>query len=171
MRQLNAEDKMNMLNFEIANVKVDGAIGFGSGSLEPRVIFVGQNPGQSAYNGYRFFSNPKDGSSQLLLPILDRLGIHNQVYFTNIVHSTTVDNAIPDHELVNIWAPYFSRELAIVSDKDSIILAMGAWTSNTLHRLNIKHDRIWHPSYIRHRRPDLKDEYEEIIRRHVKSTF
>lgn len=129
------ERKMSILNNDI--LKIPNRIsGIGDGNLSPKYVFVGQNPGKNITQGYRFWSNDEDGSSKILLPILENLGITRDVcYFTNVVKCTTVDNKEPDEELTQFYLEFLEKELVILgfNNPDMMVIAMGKWTENILN--------------------------------------
>lgn len=152
------EKKMKSLNDKILSIP-GYTSGIGSGCLSPKYIFVGQNPGNRISHGYQFWSNPEDGSSKILLPILDKLGIRNQSYFTNIVKSTTVDNIEPTSDEILFWQTFLDEEMAILkTDCKPKIVSMGNFVKK-----NIKSDcHITHPAAII-RGLKTKEEYEREI--------
>lgn len=149
------EKKMALLNDEI--LRVPGKVsGIGSGTLFPRYIFIGQNPGQSIEPGYRFWSNPDDGSSKILLPIIDQLGIGEESYFTNLVKSTTPNNAAPDGTLIRFWMEFLGRELEILQwgISEITIVSMGSTVrkilaTNVVEEL-VSANKKFHYKHIKH---------------------
>lgn len=120
--------KMDILNADILKIpnKVSGV---GSGSLSPKYVFIGQNPGKDITQGYKFWSNPEDGSSKVLLPILEELGILKDCYFTNLVKCTTPNNSEPDKELAMFYIEFLHKELEILRLNNSGMktIALGSW--------------------------------------------
>lgn len=142
--------KMDMLNADI--LKIPNVVsGIGSGNLSPKYIFIGQNPGKSITQGYKFWSDENDGSSKILLPILDKLGIRNESYFTNLVKCTTPENSEPTDEQLRFYGDILWKELNIlrIQSGKSKIIAVGKWATEKLPMLGIIPDfSIFHPSYV-----------------------
>lgn len=123
------ERKMEMLNSDILKIP-NRVSGIGSGNLSPKFVFVGQNPSKSITQGYKFWSDPEDGPSKVLLPILEELGIKlEDCYLTNIVKCTTPDNKKPDDDLTNFYLELFNQELDIlkINNPGMNVIAMGDW--------------------------------------------
>lgn len=154
------ERMIDYLNEDI--LKVPNCVaGVGQGAISPKYIIVGQNPGQGIKHGYEFWSNPDDGSSKVLLPILDELGIRDDCYFTNIVKCPTPDNQEPDSDSTDFWREFFNREIQILSTNcNPIIITLGKWTDAMVDQ---KHLAIQHPAYVLRGRI-TKDEYKNKIK-------
>lgn len=136
------EKIMGRLNSEILRVPTGptGAVGIGSGSLMPVFIFVGQNPAEGIESGYQFFSNRNDGSSKILIPVLEELGMLDYCYFTNIVKSTTPKNVKPSNELTKFWMEFLYRELEILKRGcPAKIIPMGKYAQIWMNMPGIPH--------------------------------
>jgi uracil-DNA glycosylase family 4 len=118
--------KMNHLNESILSIP-SYTSGIGQGTLNPKYVFIGENPSMTIEHGYRFWSDPTDGSSKVLLPILENLGILHLCYFTNVVKSTTKKNEAPSQSVVDFWKDYLVKELDIlkVNCPDIRFIVMG----------------------------------------------
>ncbi len=156
---------MDQLNQDILKVQ-NHVSGVGQGNLSPRYIFIGQNPGKDITQGYRFFSNKEDGSSQILLPILENLGIIDQCYFTNVVKSTTEGNAQPSDDLASFWTEFLDKEIEILkaNNPNAIIITMGKWTFDQVIQRKYPGSvvAIKHPSYIMRKNMNSEDYANEI---------
>lgn len=134
------EKKLAYINEEI--LRVPGKVsGVGQGNLFPKYVFIGQNPGETITPGYRFFSDPNDGSSKILLPILEELGITESCYFTNLVKCTTPKNTVPDSESITFWKEFLDRELRALAyaSRHMEIIPMGAVAQRALGLSGISH--------------------------------
>jgi uracil-DNA glycosylase family 4 len=134
------EKKLAQLNHEI--LRVPGHVsGVGSGALFPKYIFVGQNPGRTITHGYEFWSNKEDGSSKILLPILDELNVRDKCYFTNLVKCVTPNNSEPDIALIQFWGEFLDREIAILrcGNFEAKIIPMGRIAQRFLLAPGISH--------------------------------
>lgn len=154
---------MDSLNEDV--LKVQNHIScVGQGNLTPKYIFVGQNPGSSITHGYKAWSDPADGSSSVLLPIIEKLGIMEDCYFTNLVKSTTPDNEKPGDDLKDFWTEFFSKELHILlaNNPGAVVIAMGGWTDQALSP--VPHVKISHPAYVM-RGGIFESEYEAEIQK------
>lgn len=124
-------------------------IGVGQGNLYPKYIFIGQNPGEGIHNGYKVWSDENDGSSKVLLPILDKLQIRQDSYFTNLVKCTTPGNEQPNLEMKSFWLPKLLEEIRILSidNPDIKIIPMGKYVSDSFSRTEY-HNSIPHPAFV-----------------------
>lgn len=161
--------KIEQLNREILSVPTYTS-GVGQGNLNAKYVFIGQNPSNSISHGYRFWSDADDGSSKILLPILEKLGISNDCYFTNIVKSTTVDNQAPSIDLTEFWLSYLDKEIKIlrVCNENCKIITMGKFATSVLEETQLIKGaiNIPHPSYVLHGGL-TKEEYEEEIKKAI----
>lgn len=141
------ERKMKMFNEEIMGIP-GYTVGIGSGSINPKYIFIGQNPGKNITHGYRVWSDPESGSSKILLPLLDEQQVRDQCYFTNLVKCTTLDNAEPTEEQSQFWRPRLIEEVAIltINNPGVTIISMGKWVKDQLGADS--HVSIPHPSWV-----------------------
>lgn len=138
------QKKMDLLNADI--LKIPGRTsGVGSGNLKPKYVFVGQNPGKDITQGYKFWSNPEDGSSKVLLPILKEFGIMEDCYFTNIVKCTTPDNEEPSEAMTEFYMDFLTQELDILrmNNPEMKVITMGNWASSKV----AGSANIYHPAY------------------------
>lgn len=138
---IKAKEKiMGELNSQILMVAGEPA-GVGSGSLMPKYIFVGQNPAEGIEKRYKFFSDRNDGSSKILIPVLEELGILNQCYFTNLVKSVTPKNVKPSVTSVEFWMEFFRHEIDILRRgcQDAKVIPMGKFASIHLNKKGIPH--------------------------------
>lgn len=138
------EKKMRIFNEEILNVP-GYTTGVGQGNINPKYVFVGQNPGKGITHGYKVWSDPESGSSKVLLPLLSDQHVIQDCYFTNFVKSTTIDNKEPTDELTAFWEPRLYEELAIlfINNPDMTVISMGKWTQERMQA----NATIPHPSW------------------------
>lgn len=159
------EKKMKMLNERILNIP-GYTSGIGQGNLSPKYVFVGINPAEGIEHGYKVWSNPEDGSSKILLPILKDMGILEQCYFTNLVKCVTEKNREPLEEEVRYWSTPFDDEIDILKNENRgvKIITMGSfskkWFSGNGH--------IQHPAYVL-RGGITKEDYEKQIKETIAS--
>lgn len=151
--------KIEQLNREILAVPTYTS-GIGQGNLNAKYIFIGQNPSDKISHGYRFWSDPTDGSSKILLPILEKLGMDKDSYFTNVVKSTTSKNSEPEKSVKDFWLPYLQREIDIVkmNNPEVKIITLGNWANEAFPE-SIK---IHHPASVSYGNITL-EQYEEQI--------
>lgn len=140
------EKKLKMYNEELLNIP-GYTTGIGQGNVNPKYVFVGQNPGKDIAHGYKVWSDPTSGSSKVLLPLLQEQQILENCYFTNLVKCTTDDNREPTEGEADFWMPHLIDELVILSinNKDLKVIAMGKWTQNAIGKLATA--GIPHPSW------------------------
>ena len=144
-------------------LEMPGTIGLGNGHVNPDFIFLGQNPGQDMIHGTRVFSDSsKRSSAGILLPILKNLNILQYCYFDNIVKTTTLNNALPSNEEIQIWLSVLVQELTILQhDNAARIIAMGNFASDVLTQASIHNIKISHPARVLYNYP--ADNYEQEI--------
>lgn len=156
---------MSQLNHEILRSPGE-PINVGGGSLSPRYVFVGQNPNVHAIHGGVCFEHLTpikdglhDGSSNVLLPILDELGIREQCYITNLVKCSTPNNEQPSQELVRYWLEFYTREIDILkfNNHDMQIIPMGNFVKQVLCLTG-----IYHPAAVK-RGTITREQYKEQI--------
>ena len=157
------EKKLNQLNAEI--LAIPGyTSGIGHGVMSPKFIFVGQNPGVGVEHGYKFWSVEGDGSSRVLLPAIEKLGIMDQSYFTNFVKCITVGNGVPTKEMFEFWWSYFEKEINILSTSNKpIVVAMGNVVDEELTKRQVEHRKIPHPAIVL-RGTMTVDEYNDSLK-------
>lgn len=160
------ERKMSILNTDILKIP-NRVSGVGGGSLFPEYVFIGQNPGQGITQGYVFWSNPEDGSSKVLLPALNKLGItRDMCYFTNVVKCTTPNNVEPDPQLTEFYKEFLVKELDILrfGNPHMKIITMGNWATDACPFYDAQ---IKHPAYVL-RGGMTHHEYDEHLDRIIK---
>lgn len=141
------EKQMKIFNEEILNIP-GYVTGVGQGNINPKYVFVGQNPGKGITHGYKVWSDPESGSSKVLLPILQTQQVLEECYFTNLVKCTTGDNGEPSDEQVAFWLPHLTEELRIlaINNPDMTVIAMGKWTQKEMGKL--ANASMPHPSWV-----------------------
>lgn len=155
-----AEKKLKMLNEQILNIP-GYTSGIGQGSTTPKYIFVGLNPEQGIEHGHKVWSDETDGSSKVLLPILDAIGIRQDCYFTNLVKCTTPDNSEPTDNDIAFWLPILKEELeALLFSGNAVVIAMGKIVSDKLPGARSIH----HPADVL-RDGMSREEYTEVIKK------
>lgn len=158
---------MSQLNHEILRSPGE-PINVGGGNLSPRYVFVGQNPNIHALHGGVCFEHLTlvkngihDGSSNVLLPILEELGISEYSYITNLVKCSTPNNEQPSQELVRYWLEFYTREMDILrfSNPDMQIIPMGNVVKQVLCLTGITH-----PAAVKYGTITGEEYKEQIIR-------
>lgn len=151
---------MDSLNQDILRIQ-NSVNGIGQGNLTPKYVIIGQNPASGIVQGYKFWSNPNDGSSKVLLPILDDLGITKDCYFTNIVKCTTQANREPTPEMTTFYTEFLKKELEILrtNNPDMKIITLGRWADDNLLE---PHVHVSHPGLILRGGMKQKDYEDEI---------
>lgn len=119
------EKKMKRLNEEILNVPGYKSC-IGTGSINPKYIFVGINPDVEIKHGQLAWTEDT-ASRKILIKNLKELGIHDQCYFTNMVKSTIVNNLDPSEESIGFWKTSLGEEIAIlkINNPNARIITMG----------------------------------------------
>jgi len=134
--------------------------GVGSGHFNPTHVFVGQNPSSTMPHGYKFWSDPNEGSAKVLLPILETKGLRKTSYFTNVVKSTTPNNRVPTKDETEFWKEYLFRELDIlrINNPNMKVIPMGTYASQELPH----YKAIKHPASVQYGTISLEDYSQEL---------
>ena len=135
------QKKLNQLNSEILSIP-GYTSGVGQGNPNAKWIFVGLNPGKGITHGYKFWSNPEDGSSKYLLPNLT--DVNDNCYFTNLVKCVTEDNREPTDDEIAFWKPFLDRELEIVraGSPGAIVVTLGKKVAEHVDGRNVPHPSV-----------------------------
>jgi uracil-DNA glycosylase len=104
---------------------------FGTGNRASDVVIVGESPGPPDAESEKPFQGP---TGELLTKILASISIkRDDVFLTNVVKFiSTGDEITPD--VLNFFAPYLHREIAVIHPK--VIIALGNTPTRSL--LNTK---------------------------------
>lgn len=97
----------------------------GHGSLEAKIMFVGEAPGKNeALSGKPFCGS----SGKVLDELLSSIGLKREdVYITNIVNDRPQENRDPTFEEIKLYAPFLDRQIEIIQPK--IIAGLGRFSS------------------------------------------
>lgn len=100
----------------------------GEGSLEARVMFVGEAPGeQEALSGRPFVG----AAGRVLDALLSRIGLRRQdVYITNIVKDRPPENRNPTPAEVALYAPLLWEQVRIIQPR--IIATLGRFAAEAV---------------------------------------
>lgn len=98
----------------------------GEGSLNSKIVFVGEAPGKSeAISGKPFCG----ASGKLLDELLKHIKIdRKKVYITNVVKDRPQDNRDPKPEEIKLYAPFLDEQLEIIKPK--VIATLGRISMN-----------------------------------------
>ncbi|MEK7137869.1 MAG: uracil-DNA glycosylase [Patescibacteria group bacterium] len=98
----------------------------GEGSLDPKVMFIGEAPGALEDQQRRPFVGR---SGQLLRKMIREVGWkEEEVYITNIVKRRPPDNRDPLPEEIEAYKPYLTRQIEIIDPK--VIATLGRFSMN-----------------------------------------
>ncbi len=99
---------------------------FGEGSIDSKVVFIGEAPGFHEDQQRRPFVGR---SGQLLNKLIESVGWKRaDVYITNIVKRRPPENRDPLPEEIEAYKPYLARQLEILNPK--IIVTLGRFSMN-----------------------------------------
>lgn len=135
----------------------------GEGSLHPRILFVGEGPGETEDR----FGRPFIGKAgQLLDKIIEKMGLSREsVFIGNVVKCRPPNNREPSSEEAAACLPYLDRQISILAPR--VIVCLGRVAANhllhndeTIGRLRGKRFEYlgiplfatYHPSYILHKK-------------------
>jgi len=101
---------------------------FGAGSMQAKVVFVGEAPGADEdEQGLPFVGR----AGQLLTKIIEAMGLtRDQVFICNVLKCRPPNNRPPAPEEVVHCRPYLKQQLEIIKPK--VIVALGSHAAKTL---------------------------------------
>lgn len=126
---MNKELKLIKLKESIAANKrlpLEGRLVFGEGSLDARIVFVGEAPGAKEEElGLPFVGR----SGKLLEKSLSDIGIcRSEVYITNVVKRRPLANRDPSKLELAAYQKYLEQELEII--KPLVVVSLGRFALN-----------------------------------------
>ncbi|MGC9358687.1 MAG: uracil-DNA glycosylase family protein, partial [Anaerolineae bacterium] len=94
---------------------------FGEGSVEAKIMFIGEAPGrQEAETGRPFVGN----AGKLLDELLASIGLERgEVYITNVVKDRPPNNRNPRVGEIRLYAPFLRRQIEIIRPR--VIATLG----------------------------------------------
>lgn len=99
---------------------------FGEGSINPRVMFIGEAPGKKENELRRPFVGR---SGKLLDKLLGELGWkREEVYITNIVKRRPPENRDPNLQEITAYKPYLIKQIEIINPP--LIVTLGRFSMN-----------------------------------------
>ncbi|TSC59909.1 MAG: DNA polymerase bacteriophage-type [Parcubacteria group bacterium LiPW_15] len=127
---MNKEEKLKELEEEITADKnlplANANLVFGEGSTNPKVLFIGEAPGQEEDRQKRPFVGR---SGKLLDKLIEELGWkREEVYITNIVKRRPPENRDPFPEEIEAYKPYLTRQIEIIDPP--LIATLGRFSMN-----------------------------------------
>lgn len=150
--------KMNQIRDEMLDLKHSPLYGFrqmnhyfpviGEGSLDAKIVFVGEAPGETEAKIARPFCGR---SGKFLDEMLASIALNREdVYITNLVKDRPQDNRDPTDEEIALYAPFLDRQLEIIKPNVVIMLGrismkylfMKAGVTNELLPIGKMHGRI-----------------------------
>ena len=101
---------------------------FGEGSLQAKIMFVGEAPGYyESKTGHPFCG----AAGKVLDSLLASVGLaRNKIYITNLVKVRPPNNRDPSEEEIKEFAPFLKREIAIIKPK--VICPLGRYSMRFL---------------------------------------
>jgi DNA polymerase len=127
---MSKEEELKKLEEEIAadkNLPLDRAnLIFGEGSINPKVLFIGEAPGREEDRQKRPFVGR---SGKLLDKLIEELGWRREeVYITNIVKRRPPENRDPLPDEIAAYKPYLTRQIEIINPP--LIATLGRFSMN-----------------------------------------
>lgn len=109
------------------NLPLDHAnLVFGEGSINPRVMFIGEAPGETEDKLKRPFVGR---AGKLLDKLIEELGWkREEVYITNIVKRRPPENRDPLPEEIAAYKPYLTEQIEIINPP--LIATLGRFSMN-----------------------------------------
>ena len=98
---------------------------FGEGSLNAKIMFIGEAPGYYESISGHPFCGP---AGKVLDELLDSVGIKRaEVYITNLVKLRPPENRDPKMEEIKAFAPYLDKQIKIINPK--VICTLGNYST------------------------------------------
>lgn len=132
---------------------------FGEGSVDAKIIFIGEGPGEDEDIQGRPFVGK---AGQLLTKLIEKMGFKREdVYIGNIVKCRPPFNRDPEEDEINACSPFIKKQAEIISPK--VIVSLGRISTQTLIGLKIPIGKLrgkfylfeniplmptFHPSYL-----------------------
>ncbi len=132
---------------------------FGEGSVDAKIIFIGEGPGEDEDIQGRPFVGK---AGQLLTKLIEKMGFKREdVYIGNIVKCRPPFNRDPEEDEINACSPFIKKQAEIISPK--VIVSLGRISTQTLIVLKIPIGKLrgkfyqfeniplmptFHPSYL-----------------------
>ncbi len=105
---------------------LDSNLVFGEGSLSPKIMFVGEAPGEMEDKLVRPFVGR---SGKLLDKLIESLGWkREEVYITNIVKRRPPANRDPLPEEISLYKPYLTKQIKIINPP--LVATLGRFSMN-----------------------------------------
>ncbi|MDR0666442.1 MAG: uracil-DNA glycosylase [Campylobacteraceae bacterium] len=149
---------------------------FGEGSLNAKVMFIGEGPGfNEDLQGRPFVGKAGELLTKMIENVLNIK--RNEAYIANIVKCRPPENRVPTPEEANMCKPYLFKQIEIISPQ--IIVALG---NTSYHYLtgdergitkvrgeiieykNAKLIPTFHPSYLLRNESAKKEAYQDMLR-------
>ncbi|TAL22618.1 MAG: uracil-DNA glycosylase [Nitrospirae bacterium] len=145
---------------------------FGEGSVDARILFIGEGPGREEdLQGRPFVGD----AGQLLTKLIEKMGFKREaVYIGNIVKCRPPMNRAPEDDEINACSSFIKRQAEIISPK--VIIALGRISAQTLIASRIPISKLrgrfyeycgiplmptFHPAYLLRNPKDKKLVWED----------
>jgi uracil-DNA glycosylase len=130
----------------------------GDGSLEAKIMIIGEAPGKNEANtGIPFCG----ASGKILDQLLEHISIPRQkIYITNVVKDRPPKNRNPNREEISIYSPFLDRQISIIMPR--IIIPLGKFSMEYILTKYGFADEITKISGIRGRVFKVKLPYGEV---------
>ena len=126
---MNKEKELEKLKAEMMEDKslpLDSNLVFGEGSVNPKLMFIGEAPGEMEDKLIRPFVGR---AGKLLDKLIMSLGWERgDVYITNIVKRRPPGNRDPLPEEIALYRPYLTKQIEII--KPSLVATLGRFSMN-----------------------------------------
>lgn len=95
----------------------------GEGSLDAKIMFVGEAPGRNEAKTGRPFCG---AAGKVLDKLLDHVDLNrDSIYITNIIKDRPPENRDPTQKEIEVYGPFLDRQIEII--KPRIIVALGRY--------------------------------------------
>ena len=157
-----ANDIQNCQKCELCNLGINKIKPFDKDRLNKKIVFVAQNPSIKREISDKIFeyNNTSDIVMNLFLTKLNLT--RDNVYFTNIVKCSTLDNEFPNENSINQCIELFYKEIDLI--KPLIIVCISKLAYNNIDKNKIKCPIIYlnHPSYYYYKTNDYNKSSETM---------
>jgi len=131
---------------------------FGKGSLETKIMLIGEAPGYwESQKGEPFVG----AAGKILDELLEGVGIkREEIYITNLINVRPPDNRDPKPEEIKDFAPYLEKQIEII--KPEVICPLGRYSMKFLMEKYGLKDQIQGISKIHGRLFEVKTLFQNI---------
>ncbi len=122
--QLNQLQKRILADKNLPFVETANNLVFGAGSIDPKVLFLGEAPGKNEdLQGLPFIGS----AGKILSELIESIGLtRDEVYITSVLQYRPPKNRDPKPAEIELFAPYLDEQIKILDPK--VIITLGRFS-------------------------------------------